>query len=192
MDVPADGAAPADPTACASAGSTEIRPPNVAAMGRRVDDLWTTTRQSTRRIDTDELALDPDVGIELRRVCLIRWLETDATLLPEEPLEGDRVLLHLGHDDVAVAGRLLRSDDDEVTVRDVCIDHRVAADPQDVCVAAGRQQLWHGHRLADFLVRLDRATGSDLADDRQRVRHPCCPPGAPARPRAPRAAPPSA
>ena len=55
--------------------------------------------------DADELALDADVVVELRRVGRVRRLEADPVLLLEEALQGDRVLLDLGDDDVAVAGR---------------------------------------------------------------------------------------
>ena len=100
----------------------------------------------------------------MRRVRLVGGLQPDFVLLLEEALEGDRVLFHLGDHDVAVAGGLLRPDDDEVTVRDVGVDHRVAADPEHVGVAARREHLRHGQRLADVLIRLDRTAGGDLAD----------------------------
>src|SRR5262245_25077578 len=66
--------------------------------------------------DADELPLDPHVVVELRRVLGVRRLEADLVLLLEEPLQGDRVLLDLGHDDVAVAGRRLGPDQDIVAV----------------------------------------------------------------------------
>ena len=40
-----------------------------------------------------------------------------------------------GDDDVAVAGRVLRPDEDEVAVGDVSLDHRVATDLEDVRIA---------------------------------------------------------
>src|SRR6188768_3029988 len=65
-----------------------------------VGSLWRTSWISTWRSvqfadDPDELALDPDVVIELRRVLRIRRLEADLVLLLEEPLQGDRVLFDL-------------------------------------------------------------------------------------------------
>ena len=45
--------------------------------------------------------------VELRLVVRVGRLQPDAVLLPEEALERDRVLLHLGDDDVPVARRLL-------------------------------------------------------------------------------------
>ncbi len=142
--------------------STERRPARSC-----VDALWRS--QSTLRIDPDELALDPDVGIEHRRVGLVGRLETNASLLAEEPLEGHGVLLYLGHHDVAVAGGLLGTDDHEVPIRYVGVHHGVAPDPEHIRIPARCQELRHRHRLVDLLVRLDRATGSDLADDRQGV-----------------------
>src|SRR5215218_10819919 len=89
--------------------------------------------------DADELSLDPDRGVELWRVVRVGGLEADPILLAEESLQGDGVLLDLGDDDVAVASGLLRSDDDEVTVRDMRLDHRVAADPQHIRIARRRE-----------------------------------------------------
>ena len=125
-------------------------------------------RLSRASDDPDELALDPDVVVELGRVGRVGRLEPDLVLLLEEALEGDGVLLDLGDDDVAVAGRGLRADEDEVAVGDVGLDHRVAADAEDVRVAARREDVRDGHRLRRVLVGLDRAAGRDLADDRQR------------------------
>ena len=64
---------------------------------------------------------------------------------------------------------VLRTDDHEVAVRDVGLDHRVAADPEDVGVAGRREHVRDRHRLGRVLVGLDRAAGRDLADDRQDV-----------------------
>src|SRR3954462_7761949 len=91
--------------------------------------------------DADELSLDPDVGVELRRVGGVRGLQPDPILFAEEALERDGVLLDLRDNDVAIAGRLLRANDDVIAVRDVGLDHRVAADAKDVRVAAWREDL---------------------------------------------------
>ena len=69
--------------------------------------------------DPDQLSLDAHIVIELRRVGRVGRLQSDLVLLLEEALQGDGVLLDLGHDDVAVAGRRLRADEDEVAIRDV-------------------------------------------------------------------------
>ena len=69
------------------------------------------------------------VVVELGRVGRVRRLESDLVLLLEEPLERDAVVVHLGDDDVAVPGRLLGSDEDEVAIGDVGLDHRVARGP---------------------------------------------------------------
>ena len=158
----------------------QSRPPAVMPQaGRTVDDRMRgrsgdavarvrtaggRRAQSSRRMTPIELALDPHVGIELRRVVRVGGLQADSVLLAEEPLEGDRVLLDLGDHDVAVARRLLRPDDHEVPVRDVRLDHRVAADAEHVRVAAGREDLRHRHRLRHVLVGLDRPARGDLAD----------------------------
>src|SRR5690606_1889941 len=60
-----------------------------------------------------------------------------------------------GDDDVAVARRALALDDDEVAVRDVVLDHRVAAHLQQVVVRAGGNQLVEPD-LSAILDRLDR------------------------------------
>src|SRR6476469_2935915 len=54
--------------------------------------------------DSDELALDTDIVIELGRIGGVGWLEPDLVLLLEEALERDRVLVDLGNDDVPIAG----------------------------------------------------------------------------------------
>src|SRR4051812_24995349 len=116
-------------------------------------------RRGRRSVDpanyADQLSLDADSVIELRRVLVIRRLKADAVLLFEETLERYRVLLDLGHDDVAVMRRLLWPDDDVVAVSDVCINHRVAADPQNVSVAIGCDSVRNGEGLARLLVCLD-------------------------------------
>ena len=65
----------------------------------------------------------------------------DAALLAEEALECDRVLLHLGDDDVPVPGGVLLADDHEVPVRDVRLDHRVTAHAQHVAPARAPQMI---------------------------------------------------
>ena len=54
-------------------------------------------------------------------------------------------------------------------VLDVGLDHRIAAHLQDVGVAGRGEDVRNGERLGGVLVRLDRAAGGDLADDRQDV-----------------------
>src|ERR1035437_7106934 len=120
--------------------------------------------------DPYELALDPHVVVEHGRVIWVGRLEADATLFLEELLEGDRVLFHLGDDDVPVSGRLLRADQDKVSVLDVGVDHGIAADAQDVRISRGSEYVRHRHALRRVLVCLDWAAGRDLADDRQHVR----------------------
>ena len=58
--------------------------------------------------DADQLALDADRVVELRRVLIVRRLEADPVLFLVETLERYRVLFHLGDDDVAVVGGVLR------------------------------------------------------------------------------------
>src|SRR5438093_2471871 len=118
----------------------------------------------------DQLALDPNVVVELRRIRLVRRLKPDAVLLLEEPLEGHSVLLDLGDHDVAVPGGRLGSDENEVAVRDVGIDHRVAPNLEHVRVAGWRQHVRDPDRLRRVLVGLDGSTRGDLTDDRQDVR----------------------
>src|SRR3954453_16809720 len=122
-------------------------------MSRRTPTPRSSTRESSpcaASIEAadypDELSLNTDVRIELRRICRIGGLEADLVLLLEEALEGDRVgpaagLLDLGHDDVPVPCRRLRPDQDEITVRDMRLDHRIAADPEDVGVAAWGEEI---------------------------------------------------
>src|SRR3954452_14235304 len=148
-------------------------PISVEAPRARVDESWTTSIESAN--DPDQLSLDPDIRIELRRIGRVRRLEADLVLLLEEALEGHGVrapagLLDLGDHDVAVSGGRLWADEDEIPVRDVGLDHRIAADAKNVCVAARGEEVWDRHGFAGVLIRLDRATGRDFADDRQHVR----------------------
>ena len=115
----------------------------------------------------DELALDPDGVIELRRIGRVRGLEPDPAVLLEEPLERDGVLLDLGDHDVPVPGGLLGADHDVVTIRDQRLDHGVAADTEEVGVSGRGEHLGHGLVVTDHLVCLDRPAGGDLADHRQ-------------------------
>ena len=64
----------------------------------------------------------------------------------------------------------LRSDQHEVTVRNVRVDHRIAADLEHVRVAAGCQELRDGQGFGCVLIGLDRTARGDLADDRDHVR----------------------
>jgi hypothetical protein len=88
-------------------------------------------------------------------------------LLLEEALQGDGVLFDLRDDDVAVAGRRLRADEDVVAVLDVCLDHRIAAHLEDVGVAGRGEDVRDRERLRGVLIGLDRPAGRDLADDRE-------------------------
>ena len=118
----------------------------------------------------DELALDPYRVVVLRRIGRVGRLEPHAPVLLEEPLERDGVLLHLGDDDVTVAGGLLGPDHDVVTVRDERLDHRIPSDPEEVGVPRGGQHLRHGLVVPDHLVGLDRTARGDLTDHGEHVR----------------------
>src|SRR3954453_526502 len=120
-------------------------------MSRRTPTPRSSTRESSpcaASIEAadypDELSLNTDVRIELRRICRIGGLEADLVLFLEEALEGDGVrpaagLLDLGHDDVAVPRRRLGAYQDEIPVRAMGLDHRIAPDAEDVGVAAWRE-----------------------------------------------------
>ena len=106
----------------------------------------------------------------MRLVLGVGRLEADPALLLEEALEGDRVLLDLGHDDVAVAGGVCG----RITTKSpsaMCASiiesprtRRTYASP------LGAKTSGTARVSSARLVGLDRAAGGDLADDRQEMR----------------------
>src|SRR5688572_8144509 len=103
----------------------EVYPP----FFRGVWVVWTRARVPASihaTYDPDQLSLDVDVVIELRRVLVIGGLKAHAVLFLVKPLKRDRVFFDLGDHDVAVMRGLLRADDNEVPVRDVRFNHGVA------------------------------------------------------------------
>src|ERR1035437_3748261 len=155
----------------------ELSPKSGRLWAERGQPLWRTAPQGRPgpasvqpADDPDQLALDPHVVVEHGRVVWVGGLKADATLFLEELLEGDRVLFHLGDDDVPVSGRLLWPDQDKVPVLDVGVDHGIAADAQDVRISRRSEYVRHRHALRRVLVCLDWAAGRDFADDRQHVR----------------------
>src|SRR5450759_442812 len=103
--------------------------PGRGEVRSNVDGPWTASVEAADH--PDELALDPDVVVVHRLVLGVRRLEADPALFLEDALERDGVLLDLGHDDVAVPRGGLWPDHDEVSVRDVRLDHRISPDSQD-------------------------------------------------------------
>ncbi len=72
-----------------------------------------------------------------------------------------------GHE-VAVVGRLLGLDYDEVAGVDPFSGHRVTADAEDIGVGDVPDHIArHGDEIFDMLLREDGGTGSDLADERE-------------------------
>ena len=86
--------------------------------------------------------------------------------LVEESLDGGFVL-DQGDDDLAVAGRLLRLDDDEVAVEDAGLLHRVSAHGEDEVGVVATGDARDVDVLLDVLLGDDRTTGRDGTDQRQ-------------------------
>src|SRR6266511_415827 len=120
--------------------------------------------------DADHDALDHDVALvhPQRGHRRVRRLEADPTAgFTIELFDCGARPLHQGYHRLAVVGLVALVHDDEVAVLDVLVDHRLAADLEDVAAAATRDELV-GHRdgvpAGD---RLDRRPGGDEPEQRQ-------------------------
>ena len=90
--------------------------------------------------------------------------------LLEEPLDG-RLLTHEGDDDFAVPGAVLGTDDDVVALEDPRIDHRLAANAQDVLpvLAAGGLLIALGFLFGGYDITTD---GQTIAVDKPSSKKP--------------------
>ncbi len=95
-------------------------------------------------------------------------LEPDpAARFAVHPFHGRRAAVDEGHHHLAVVGAVSGMHDDKVTILDVFVDHRTAADAQDITGSAPRDEvLWY----RDGLGRddgFDGLSGSDLPEERK-------------------------
>src|SRR6476660_2919240 len=128
----------------------------------------TDGRSSIPTHHPDHDPLDRDVVFVHVHRChrLVGRLESDAAVaLAVELLHRGRVAMQHRDDHLAVVGALAFVHDDKITVADLLLDHRVAANPQDIMIAG---TLDHAVRHRDgFLVRhrLDRHARRDGAEE---------------------------
>src|SRR5690606_32810941 len=89
---------------------------------------------------------------------LVRRLQPDLSIaFAVEPLHRGRLALHQSDHHLAILRSVARIDDDVVAIPDLLLDHRVAAHPQDVVIAATTQHVLryrHCLRISDRLDRL--------------------------------------
>src|SRR5262245_59656690 len=98
-----------------------------------------------------------------RGVC---GLQPHAPVLAIELLQRDVGTAHQGNDHFAVVGGFAVFDDDEVTVTNLFVDHRVALDPKDVGIAFACERFGHGDGFV-ARDRFDRRAGGDKSEQRQ-------------------------